>query len=209
MEELRYSSTILDLSTRWRWVGSLTPRPLQIPGESVLGTHWIGSCVCPMASLYSVEKRKISWPSRNRTPAIQTIAHHYTNWVVTSNFNLLLSNYYFLLDNNVRIIENYFHILDQFIYTLSSYDFIRKFQCTQLWLNLQHSSVPFLPLQYNERDAANWFLGLNQHDSVSNSILLDLFFSNIMELDIYIYNHKLFKSTVKTYRLAEIFRWQS
>jgi hypothetical protein len=43
------------------------------------------------------------------------------------------------------------------------------------------------------------FLGLNQQDYVSDSILLDLVLSNIMELHAYIYNNKLVKSTVKTY----------
>jgi hypothetical protein len=39
----------------------------------------IGGWVCPKASLDAVEKRKISWPFRIQTPAIQTIAHHYSN----------------------------------------------------------------------------------------------------------------------------------
>jgi hypothetical protein len=34
MEEKRYSSTILDLGTRWRSVVSFTPRPLHLLGKS-------------------------------------------------------------------------------------------------------------------------------------------------------------------------------
>jgi hypothetical protein len=58
MGEWRYSSTILDLGTRWRWVVSYTPRPLY-PEEILPGTHWIGGWVGPRAGLDVVEKRKI------------------------------------------------------------------------------------------------------------------------------------------------------
>jgi hypothetical protein len=50
--EWRYSFTILDLGTRWRWVISLTP------GEITPGTNWIGDWVGPTAGLDAVEKRK-------------------------------------------------------------------------------------------------------------------------------------------------------
>jgi hypothetical protein len=33
MGEWRYSSTIPDIGTRWRWVGSFTPRPLYLRGN--------------------------------------------------------------------------------------------------------------------------------------------------------------------------------
>jgi hypothetical protein len=50
---------ILNLGTRWRWVVSLTPRPLYTPGERAPGTHWIGDLVSPRAGLDAVTKRKI------------------------------------------------------------------------------------------------------------------------------------------------------
>jgi hypothetical protein len=53
MGEWRYSSTILDLGTRWRWVASYTPRHY----------HCIGGWVGPRAGLDVMEKRK-SGPSR-------------------------------------------------------------------------------------------------------------------------------------------------
>jgi hypothetical protein len=56
---------ILDLGTRWRWLVSFTPR------ERAPGTHWIGGCVGPRASLDAVVKRKFSIPRRQsntRTP---------------------------------------------------------------------------------------------------------------------------------------------
>jgi hypothetical protein len=39
--EWRYSSTFLDLDTRWRWVVSFTPLPLYPPGK-IHGAHWTG-----------------------------------------------------------------------------------------------------------------------------------------------------------------------
>jgi hypothetical protein len=50
--EFRYSSTILDLGTRW-CVVSCMPLPLY-PRD----THWIGGWVCPRAGLDTMEKRK-------------------------------------------------------------------------------------------------------------------------------------------------------
>jgi hypothetical protein len=63
MGEWSYSSTILDLSTRWRWVVSFTPRPL-CPREVTTGTHWIGGWVGPKVRLNAVEQRRISCPYR-------------------------------------------------------------------------------------------------------------------------------------------------
>jgi hypothetical protein len=62
MGEWRYSSTVLDIGTRWRWVVSFTPRPLYPRGNPpppFLGTHWIGGWVCLRAGLDHVEKRTI------------------------------------------------------------------------------------------------------------------------------------------------------
>jgi hypothetical protein len=42
MKEYRYSSTILDLNNRWRYVISFRPRPL-LPPEIAPGSHWIGA----------------------------------------------------------------------------------------------------------------------------------------------------------------------
>jgi hypothetical protein len=47
MREWRYSSTILDLGTRWEWSAS-SPVPFT-PGETALGTHWIEGWVGPRA----------------------------------------------------------------------------------------------------------------------------------------------------------------
>jgi hypothetical protein len=56
MGEWRYSSTILDLGIRRRWVISFTPPS---PRERAPGTHRIGGWVGPIAGLDAVEKRKI------------------------------------------------------------------------------------------------------------------------------------------------------
>jgi hypothetical protein len=69
MGEWRYSSTFLDLGTRWR---SFTR------WERAPGIHWIGDWVGPRASLDAVEKRQKlvppgieSWPSSTEPDSIQ------------------------------------------------------------------------------------------------------------------------------------------
>jgi hypothetical protein len=56
---VRYSSTILDLGSRWSCVVSSMPRPLY-PSETAPGAHLIGGWVCSRAALDAVEWRKIS-----------------------------------------------------------------------------------------------------------------------------------------------------
>jgi hypothetical protein len=69
--EWRYSSTILDLGTRWRWVVSFTPLPL------CPSTDCIGGLVSPRVGLDCGEDDK-SCPSGNRTRAVQSVASRYT-----------------------------------------------------------------------------------------------------------------------------------
>jgi hypothetical protein len=59
MGEWRYSSIILDLGTRWRWVVTFTPLSRFTTGEGAPATHWIGGWVGPRAGLDAVEKRTI------------------------------------------------------------------------------------------------------------------------------------------------------
>jgi hypothetical protein len=79
---------ILDLGTRWRWVVSFTPRPLYPQGKrrnSV--THWLGGCVGPRSILDTVEKKIILTTRREtnpRTPIVQPVAQHYTDWAITA-----------------------------------------------------------------------------------------------------------------------------
>jgi hypothetical protein len=57
MGELRYSSTTLDLGTRWRWVVSFMSMPLY-PRERAAGTHWIGGWVGPPELVWTLWRRK-------------------------------------------------------------------------------------------------------------------------------------------------------
>jgi hypothetical protein len=60
---------ILDLGSRWRWVVSFTPRPLN-PRERAPFTHWIGGWVGPGAGLVALVKKKIPdpcWVSNTRS----------------------------------------------------------------------------------------------------------------------------------------------
>jgi hypothetical protein len=79
MRERRYSSTILDLGTRWRRMVSFMPQPLYPIGKS-LGAHWVGGWVDLRTGLDAVEwVQKSLAPARNRNPAVQPVARRYTD----------------------------------------------------------------------------------------------------------------------------------
>jgi hypothetical protein len=76
--EWRYSSKILDLSTRWKRVVSFTSLPLypwgkihRYPLDRRLGR--------PIAGL---DADTILTTTENRTPALQPVARHYTDWAI-------------------------------------------------------------------------------------------------------------------------------
>jgi hypothetical protein len=52
----------LDLGTSWRWMVIFTSLPLYLQVNTP-GTHWIGGCVDPRASLDGLESRKFLPPS--------------------------------------------------------------------------------------------------------------------------------------------------
>jgi hypothetical protein len=60
--EETYMPLILDLSTRWGWVVSVTPRPRSSPGERTPGTHCTGGWVGPRAGLDTEVRGKIISP---------------------------------------------------------------------------------------------------------------------------------------------------
>jgi hypothetical protein len=69
MGEWRFSSSFLDLSTRWWWVVNLTPRLLNPRGKSP-SIRWIGGWMGLRASLDAVDKRKISRRCRELNPSL-------------------------------------------------------------------------------------------------------------------------------------------
>jgi hypothetical protein len=73
MGELRYNFTMLDLSTRCRWVVSFRS------GERAPNTHWIGGWGDPRASLDAVETRNIL-PLPGFEP--QLIVCRCTDWAI-------------------------------------------------------------------------------------------------------------------------------
>jgi hypothetical protein len=81
--EWRHSSTILDLSTWWRWIVRFTPRPLY-PGEIPPSSQWIGGWVGPRAGLNAVEKRKIlPLPEIETQPS--SLARRYADWAIQTS----------------------------------------------------------------------------------------------------------------------------
>jgi hypothetical protein len=92
--EWRYSSTILDLGTRWRWVASFMPRPLYPRGNSrryPLDRWLFRPQGRPGPS--GVEKKSPA-PANNRTPILQAGAHRYTDWTTRPKTEIQV---YFLL----------------------------------------------------------------------------------------------------------------
>jgi hypothetical protein len=72
------------LYTRWRWLVSFTPWPLD-PREETLYTPWVGGWIGPRDDLDAVEKRKICFPAENRIPIprLSIPQHsHYTEWAI-------------------------------------------------------------------------------------------------------------------------------
>jgi hypothetical protein len=78
--EWRYSSTILDFGTGWKYgqfYVSATLRPTK--GH---GMYCIGGLVAPRAGLEAVDERKSLAAYGNRTLAIQPVARRYTDWII-------------------------------------------------------------------------------------------------------------------------------
>jgi hypothetical protein len=85
--EWRYSSahSLTSALDGGEWSASRLGR--FIPRKRAPGTHWIGGWVGPRAVLDAVVNRKIPSPSRKsnpRTPIVQPVAQHYTDWAITA-----------------------------------------------------------------------------------------------------------------------------
>jgi hypothetical protein len=61
--------------------GKESPVPIGQEAEWASVTQWIGGWVDPRSCLDAGEKEKYLAPAENLTPAIQPIAHHYSDWV--------------------------------------------------------------------------------------------------------------------------------
>jgi hypothetical protein len=80
--EWRYSSIIINLGTRWRWMVSFTP-PAVLPQEKAPGTRRIWGWVGPRASMDAVEKNLLSLPRMERRfPACPATSRHYADWAI-------------------------------------------------------------------------------------------------------------------------------
>jgi hypothetical protein len=62
---------VLKLGTRWRWVVSVTPRPLFSSEIRDFGVHWIGDCVGSKAGIDAAVKTA---PARNPVPVVKPVA---------------------------------------------------------------------------------------------------------------------------------------
>jgi hypothetical protein len=76
-----YSSTILDLGTRRRWVVSFTLRPFYIRGNGP-GTRWIRDWVDHRAVWTLWNRNKSFSLAGNQTPAVQSLTLLYTDWAI-------------------------------------------------------------------------------------------------------------------------------
>jgi hypothetical protein len=114
--EWMYSSThsLTSALNGGEWSAS---RPCRFtPKERATGTHWIGGWVGPRAVLDAVVKRKIPSPRResnSKTPIVQPVAQHYTDWAITAlistmrhiykkTLSLVLKEVAFVLENQLK-----------------------------------------------------------------------------------------------------------
>jgi hypothetical protein len=104
LREWRYSSThsLTSALDGGEWSASCPGR--FTPRDRSPGTHWIWSWVGPRAVLDAVVKRNIPslrWESNPRTPIVQPVAAHYSNWAITASTNF--NDYAFLVFNLLLI----------------------------------------------------------------------------------------------------------
>jgi hypothetical protein len=70
----------LNLGTRRGWVVSITPRPRFTPGKRAPGIHCVGGWEGPKPGWAQRVEEKYSASVRDRTPAVQSVVRHYTDW---------------------------------------------------------------------------------------------------------------------------------
>jgi hypothetical protein len=108
----RFSTTAID-GGEWSASG-----PCRFtPKRRAPGPHCIGGWVCPRAGLDAVEQRKMSCLAGNRTPAVQLVAHHYTDWAIPAPWN---NNGYTLVIITYKH-ENRTKFMVHYIISISSY----------------------------------------------------------------------------------------
>jgi hypothetical protein len=86
--EWRYSSTILDMGTRWRCCQLHTAAALPPGKESPVPIGWeAGWALEPVCALWSREKSFT--PARNRNPEVQPVAHLAIPTEISQIFSLM------------------------------------------------------------------------------------------------------------------------
>jgi hypothetical protein len=113
--EWRYSSTMLDLSTRWRSVANFTHLPL------FARTHWVRG----LPGHY--EEEKYFLPSSNRTPASHPVARDRIHWHILTPFSLRLHirifSFVYLRKNSVVLI---WYDMNQTLLTICKYSCLQQ-----------------------------------------------------------------------------------
>jgi hypothetical protein len=87
MGEWRYSSTVLDLVTKWRWVVSFTPLPLY-PGGNWRRYPLDRKLGGPQSRYRRYREEKNLAPAGIRTPAVQPVARRYADWAIPTPNNV-------------------------------------------------------------------------------------------------------------------------
>jgi hypothetical protein len=90
----RYSSTFLDLGTRWKCVVDFTPLPLYLcrKGPQYSLDRRLGGPQC-WSGWCGVQKNLL--PIGIQTPAIQPVDHYYTNWVILVHLQVTEVSYFY------------------------------------------------------------------------------------------------------------------
>jgi hypothetical protein len=148
-------------------------RPRFTPGERTPGTHWIGGWVGPRAGLDEEARRKKSSASvGDRTPVVQSVVSHYTDWATPaprhkSRWNNNIKMYHKLGYEDV----NWIHL---------TRDWVRWREILNTILNLRfHKSGLFLDQQIVTYLTKALHHGINWTDDISCIFMCIAFFFQV------------------------------
>jgi hypothetical protein len=126
MGEWRYSATIFDLGTRWRWVESFKLLPLYLWRKHpwYLFDRRLGGFQSPVWMLWRREK---SYIAGNRTRPLRPVTHHCTSFLITSEIYVttfyiqVYGNYFYFSSSQMFVFASCLDYLWQFTYSLLLY----------------------------------------------------------------------------------------
>jgi hypothetical protein len=128
------------------------PRPHFTPGERTPGTHCTGGWVGPRAGLDTEARGKILCLRRDRSPVVQSIVRHYTDWASPSplinciHYISCSGLWWFIIYHQIKIFFTV-AMLFSFNYFNNSCTFFNNLHPTELWHPTLHT---FSVIHFND-----------------------------------------------------------